>query len=104
MVPFNLDAAADLTDLSIQEIWLKSSADLKEYHREYYYVEPVKDLIVKDSSLTSVSVFSKIPENGVIPADSPYQGLTLCRALVKFEDMRETLVKFLVEELGLLKI
>ena len=49
MVPFNLDAAADLTDLSIQEIWLKSPADLKEYHKEYYYVEPVKDYIVKDS-------------------------------------------------------
>ena len=74
MVPFNLDASADLTDLSIQEIWLKSPADLKEYHKEYYYVEPVKDYIVKDSSLTSVSVFSLIPENGVIPADSPHQG------------------------------
>lgn len=73
-VPFDLDAASDLTDLSIQEIWLKSPADLKEYHKEYYYVEPVTDLIVKDSSITSISAFSKIPENGNIPADSPYQG------------------------------
>lgn len=73
-VPFDLDAAADLTDLSIQEIWLKSPADLQEYHKDYYYVEPVKDLIVKDSSLTSISSFSKIPENGSIPADSPHQG------------------------------
>ena len=73
-VPFDLDAAADLTDLSIQEIWLKSPADLKEYHKEYYYVEPVKDYITKDSSITSISTFSKIPENGSIPADSPHQG------------------------------
>ena len=73
-VPFDLDAAADLTDLSIQKIWIKSKADLKEYHKEYYYVEPVSDYIVKDSSITSVSTFSKIPENGSIPADSPYQG------------------------------
>lgn len=73
-VPFDLDAAADLTDLSIQEIWLKSPADLKEYHRDYYYVEPVKDYITKDSSITSISAFSKIPENGSIPADSPHQG------------------------------
>src|SRR3990167_1195338 len=73
-VPFDLDAAADLTDLSIQEIWLKSPADLKEYHKDYYYVEPVSDYITKDSSLTSISTFSKIPENGNIPADSPHQG------------------------------
>jgi hypothetical protein len=74
VIPFDLDAASDLTDLSIQEIWLKSPADLKEYHTEFCYVEPVSDLIVKDSSLTSISTFSKVPENGVIPADSPNQG------------------------------
>ncbi len=95
-VPFDLDAAADLTDLSIQEIWIKSPADLQEYHKDYYYVEPVKDYIVKDSSVTAISAFSKIPENGSIPADSPYQGLTFSQVLVKSEDMLETLVKFLV--------
>lgn len=72
--PFDLDAASDLTDLSIQEIWIKSPADLEEYHTDYYYVEPVPDYITKDSSLTSISTFSKIPENGNIPADSPYEG------------------------------
>lgn len=73
-VPFDLDAASDLTDLSIQEIWIKSPADLEEYHDRYYYVEPVPDYITKDSSLTSISTFSKVPENGNIPADSPYEG------------------------------
>lgn len=72
--PFDLDAASDLTDLSIQEIWIKSPADLEQYHEEYYYTEPVQDYITKDSSVTSISTFSKIPENGNIPADSPYQG------------------------------
>lgn len=73
-VPFDLDAAADLTDLSIQSIWIKSPSDQKEYHREYYNVESVNDLIVKDSSLTSISAFSKIAENQAIPAASPHQG------------------------------
>ena len=39
-----------------------------------YYVEPVKDYITKDSSITSVNAFSPIPENGRIPANSPYNG------------------------------
>lgn len=73
-VPFDLAAAADLIDLSIQNIWIKSPADTKEYHREYYAVESVKDHIVKDSSLTSIKSFSQIPENGQIPAGSPHQG------------------------------
>jgi len=73
-VPFDLAAAADLTDLSIQEIWLKSPADLQQYHTDYAYVEPVSDYIVKDSSVTAVKAFSKIAENGSIPAASPYQG------------------------------
>lgn len=73
-VPFDLDAAKDLVDLSIQNVWIKSPADLEEYHKQYYHVEPVTNYIVKDSSLTSISVFSKVPENGAIPADSPHQG------------------------------
>jgi hypothetical protein len=73
-VPFDLDAASDLVDLSIQEIWLKSPADMKEYHKEYYNTEDVTDYIVKDSSITSIDTMSKIAENGRIPADSPYQG------------------------------
>lgn len=72
--PFDLDAASDLTDLSIQEIWIKSPADMDEYSKEYYNSMPVPDYITKDSSLTSISTFSKIPENGNIPADSPYEG------------------------------
>jgi len=73
-VPFDLNAAADLTDLSIQEIWVKSPADMVEYHKDIYNVETVSDYIVKDSSITSVKTFSKIAENGQIPADSPHQG------------------------------
>lgn len=73
-VPFDLNAAADLTDLSIQEIWIKSPADTNLYHKEYYNVDAVTDYIVKDSSVTSVKTFSKIAENGQIPADSPHQG------------------------------
>lgn len=73
-VPFDLQAASDLTDLSIQDIWLKSPADTVEYHTDFYNVESVDDYIVKDSSVTSVKTFSKIAENGQIPADSPYQG------------------------------
>lgn len=70
----DLAAAADLVDLSIQEIWIKTPADLEQYHTDYVYVEPVTDYIVKDSSITSIKAFSKIAENGQIPAASPNQG------------------------------
>jgi hypothetical protein len=70
----DIAAAADLVDLSIQDIWVKSPADQKEYHKDFVYVEPVSDYIVKDSSLTSVRTFSKVAENGQIPAASPNQG------------------------------
>lgn len=73
-VPFDINTAADLVDLSIQDIWIKSPADLTEYHKDYYFTDPVKDYIVKDSSITAVSAFSKIPENGNIPANSPHPG------------------------------
>lgn len=73
-VPFDIQAAADLVDLSIQEIWIKSPADMTEYHKDIVFTEPVTDYIVKDSSLTSVRGFSKVAENGQIPATSPYQG------------------------------
>lgn len=73
-VPFDISAASDLVDLSIQNVWLKSPADMKEYHKDFYHVEKVDDYIVKDSSVTSVKSFSKIAENGQIPAASPYQG------------------------------
>lgn len=73
-VPFDINAAADLVDLSIQSVWLKTGTDLKEYHRDFYNVERVDDYIVKDSSITSVRAFSRVPENGAIPAGSPHQG------------------------------
>lgn len=60
--------------MSVQDIWIKSPADLTEYSREFVNYQPVKDYIVKDSSVTSISTFSKIPENGNIPADSPNPG------------------------------
>ena len=75
-VPFDIDAASDTVDLSIQKMWLKSKADLVEYHKSYYYVEPVKDYITKDSSITSIDSFTKIAENQNIPASSPYQGFS----------------------------
>ncbi len=70
----DIDAAADLVDLSVQEIWIKSPADLTEYHKEFVFVEPVTDYITKDSSITAIKAFSKIAENGQIPAGSPNQG------------------------------
>lgn len=73
-VPFDINAAGDLTDLSVQEVWIKSPADIQQYHTDYVYTEPVSDYIVKDSSLTAIKAFTKIPEQGAIPASSPNQG------------------------------
>ena len=42
-VPMDIAAAADLVDLSVQDIWIKTPADLDEYHKEYVNVEAVTE-------------------------------------------------------------
>lgn len=73
--PLTIADAADLVDVSIQEIFLKGSEKQSEDFKQYYNVETgVVDYYLKDSSLSGLGYASRILENAVITAQSPVQG------------------------------
>lgn len=71
--PFNIGQAADLVDLSIQNIFSKSSEPDLNY-RKYFNVRTTEDYYEKDSSLSGLGEADFVDENGVIIADTPVQG------------------------------
>ena len=74
--PLSLSDAADLVDVSIQDIWLKGSSDEGRLFKEYFNVETgVVDYYTKDSSLSGLGYAGRIVENATITAASPVQGL-----------------------------
>jgi hypothetical protein len=75
--PLQLSDAADLIDVSIQEIWLKGSETESRLFEQYYNVETsVTDYYLKDSSMAGLSYAGRIVENAAVTAQSPIQGLT----------------------------
>lgn len=71
--PFNIAQAADLVDLSIQKIFLKSS-DPEVIYPDYFNVRTTEDYYDKDSSLTGLGEADFVDENAVILSDTPVQG------------------------------
>jgi hypothetical protein len=75
--PLNLNDAADLIDVSIQDIWLKSSEKHDRYFTKYFYSQTgVTDYYTKDSSLSGLGYAGRIVENAAATAVSPVQGLS----------------------------
>ena len=73
--PLSLSDAADLIDVSIQQIWLKGSEKESKLYEQYFNVETgVTDYYMKDSSLTGLGYAGRIVENAAITAASPVQG------------------------------
>ena len=73
--PLNLTDAADLIDISIQDIFLKGSEKFSRYYDQYFNVETgVVDYYMKDSSLSGLGYADRIVENAAITASSPVQG------------------------------
>lgn len=73
--PLQLSDAADLIDVSIQEIFLKGSEKESRLFEQYYNVETgVVDYYLKDSSLTGLGYAGRIVENAAVTAASPVQG------------------------------
>ena len=73
--PLNLSDAADLIDLSIQDIWLKGSEQETRQFEQFFNVETgVTDYYRKDSSLTGLGLAGRIVENAAVTAASPVQG------------------------------
>lgn len=76
MALFTLGDAVDLTDVSIQKIFLKETdLEKKTYFDKYYNVEKgVVDRLLKDSSLSGLGQASRIVENAIITSEAPVQG------------------------------
>lgn len=70
--PLTIGQAADLVDLSIQKITLKSS-DPKVQYKSYFNFRTTEDYYDKDSGLSGLGRSSKVDENGVITSDTPVQ-------------------------------
>lgn len=73
--PLTLSDAADLIDVSIQDIFLKGSEKESRQYEQYYNVEPgVLDYHLKDSSLTGLGYAGRIVETASVTSASPVQG------------------------------
>jgi len=82
--PLTISDAADLVDVSIQNIWLKPSEKMTFYD-QYFNVETgVSDYYLKDSSLSGLSYAGRMLENAVTVAQSPIQGYDKVYTQVEF--------------------
>jgi len=83
--PLTLSDAADLIDVSIQDIWLKGSEKESSLYKQYYNVETgVVDYYLKDSSLSGLGYAGRIVENAAVTAQSPVQGFDKTYTQVQF--------------------
>lgn len=71
--PFNIAQAANLVDLSIQNVYEKASEPDVNY-KKYFNFRKTEDYYDKDSSLSGLGEADFVDENGVIFADTPVQG------------------------------
>jgi hypothetical protein len=71
--PLNIAQAADLVDLSIQEVFEKSSEPEVMYPK-YFNTRTTEDYYDKDSSLSGLGEADFVDENGVIISDVPVLG------------------------------
>lgn len=71
--PLSIAQAADLVDLSIQNVYAKSSDPVLSYPK-YFNVRKTTDYLEKDSSLSGLGEADFVDENGVIISDIPVQG------------------------------
>lgn len=73
--PLNIAQAATLVDLSIQNIYEKSSEPDSNYKKIFNF-RNTEDYYEKDASLSGLGEADFVDENGVIFADVPVQGYT----------------------------
>jgi len=83
--PLTLSDAADLIDVSIQDVWLKGSEQETKMFEQYYNTETgVVDYYIKDSSLSGLGYAGRITENASVTAQSPVQGFDKTYTQVQF--------------------
>lgn len=71
--PLNIAQAADLVDLSIQEVYEKAS-EPEELYKKYFNFRTTEDYLEKDSSLSGLGEADFVDENAALIADTPVQG------------------------------
>ena len=73
--PMNINDAVDLTNVAIQDIFIKGSEKQSRLYEQYFNVETgVRDYYSKDSSLSGLGYAGRIGENAAVTAVSPVQG------------------------------
>lgn len=87
--PLTLAQAVDLTDVAIQDIYLKESKleKKKVYDKYYNVVTGVTDYYSKDSSLSGLGNAARIAENAVVTSEVPVQGYDKTYTQVEFGKM-----------------
>lgn len=87
--PLTLGQAVDLTDVAIQDIYLKESKLEKSpvYSKYYNVVTGVTDYYLKDSSLSGLGEAARISENAVVTSEIPVQGYDKTYTQVEFGKM-----------------
>ena len=87
--PLTLEEAVDLTDVAIQDIYLKESKLEKKsvYDKYFNVVSGVTDYYLKDSSLSGLGEAARITENAVITSEVPVQGYDKTYTQVEFGKM-----------------
>src|SRR3990167_9773519 len=87
--PLTLGQAVDLTDVAIQDIYLKESKLEKKsvYDKYFNKVTGVTDYYSKDSSLSGLGEASRIAENAVVTSEVPVQGFDKTYTQVEFGKM-----------------
>lgn len=71
--PLSIGQAADLVDVSIQNVYAKASEPTPTYTK-YFNMRTTEDQLEKDSSLSGLGEADFVDENGVIISDTPVQG------------------------------
>lgn len=71
--PLNIAQAADLVDVSIQNVYEKASEPVVMY-KKYFNFRTTTDYLEKDSSISGVGEADFVDENAVIISDTPIQG------------------------------
>ncbi len=71
--PLNIGQAADLVDLSIQNVYEKTSEPDVNY-KNFFNVRTTEDYFEKDSSLSGLGEADFVDENAAIISDTPVQG------------------------------
>jgi hypothetical protein len=73
--PLTINDAVDLTNVAIQDVWIKGSEKESRLFEQYFNVETgVVDYTVIDSSISGLGYAGRIVENAAITAASPVQG------------------------------